>query len=82
MSRGVEYTWKSLAEASDEATRKFAWIAAGLLVACGVLAYLSISTYLRYSNTCAYIGAQAPAVMMEQSKEADFARTLLRNHCG
>ena len=81
MSHGVEYTWKSLAEASDEATRKFAWIAAGLFIACAVLAYLSISTYLAYANTCAYINAHAPAVAVEQTDEADFARALLRNYC-
>jgi hypothetical protein len=81
MSHGVEYTWKSLAEASDEATRKFAWIAAGLFIACAILAYLSISTYLAYSNTCAYINAHAPAVAVEQTDEADFARALLRNYC-
>ena len=82
MSQGVEYTWKTLAEASDEATRKFAWIAAGLFIACGVLAYLSISTYVRYSNTCEYIGEHAPAVAVQQTEEADFARVLLRNYCG
>lgn len=81
MSHGVEFTWKSLAEASDEATRKFACIAAGLFVACGVLAYLSISTYLSYANTCEYIGANAPAVAVQQTKEAEFARVLLRNYC-
>lgn len=81
MTHGVEYTWKSLAEASDEATRKFAWIAAGLLIACGVLAYLSISTYVSYSNTCEYIGEHAPAVAVQQTEEADFARGLLLNYC-
>ena len=81
MSHGVEYTWKNLAEASDDATRKFAWIAAGLFIACSILAYLSISSHLRYSSTCAYIGDHAPAVAVQQSKEADFARTLLRNYC-
>ena len=81
MSHGVEYTWKSLAEASDEATRKFAWIAGGLLIACAVLGYLSISTYVRYVNTCEYIGEHAPAVAMEQTEEADFARGLLLNYC-
>jgi len=82
MSHGVDYTWKSLAEASDEATRKFAWIAAGLFIACSVLAYLSISAYLGYSNTCEYIGAEAPALAMEQGEEADFARALLSDYCG
>jgi hypothetical protein len=82
MSHGVEFTWKSLAEASDEATRKFAWIAAGLFIACSVLAYLSISTHLRYANTCEYIGTHAPAVAVQQTEEADFARVLLRNYCG
>lgn len=81
MSHGVEYTWKSLAEASDEAFRKFAWIAAGLFIACAILAYLSISTYLAYANTCAYISVHAPAVAVEQTEEADFARALLRNYC-
>ena len=81
MSHGVEFTWKNLAEASEDATRKFAWIAAGLLLACSVLAYLSISTYLNYSDTCEYIGTHAPQVAVQQTKEADFARSLLRNHC-
>ena len=81
MSNGVEFTWKNLAEASEDATRKFAWIAAGLLLACSVLAYLSITTHLRYSSTCAYIGENAPAVAIQDSKEADFARALLRNYC-
>jgi hypothetical protein len=82
MSHGVEYTWKSLAEASNEATRKFAWIAAGLFVACSILAYLSVTTYVRYSSTCGYIVEHAQAVANEQSNEADFARALLRNYCG
>jgi hypothetical protein len=81
MSHGVDYTWKNLAEASDDATRKFAWIAAGLFIACTVLAYLSISTHLNYSNTCEYISTHAPRVAVQQTKEADFARTLLRNYC-
>lgn len=81
MSQGVEYTWKNLAEASDEATRKFAWIAAGLFIACAILAYLSISTHLRYASTCDYIGEHAPAVAVQKTKEADFARALLRTHC-
>ena len=81
MSHGVEFTWKSLAEASEDATRKFAWIAAGLFIACSVLAYLSISSHLRYTSTCAYIGEHAPAVAVQHSEEADFARALLRNHC-
>lgn len=81
MSHGVEFTWKNLAEASEDATRKFAWIAAGLFVACIVLAYLSISTYLNYSSTCEYISMHAPQVAVQQTKEADFARSLLRNHC-
>jgi hypothetical protein len=82
MSHGVDYTWKNLAEASEDATRKFAWIAGGLFVACMILAYLSISTHLRYTSTCAYIGEHAPAVALQQSEEADFARGLLRNYCG
>ena len=81
MSHGVEYTWKSLAEASEDATRKFSWIAAGLLVACGVLGYLSISTYVRYANTCEYISQHAPSVAMLETEEADFARGLLLNYC-
>lgn len=82
MSHGVEYTWKSLAEASEDATRKFAWIAAGLFIACSILAYLSISTYLGYSRTCEYIAHHAPAVALENTKEAELARDLLRNYCG
>ena len=81
MSHGVEFTWKSLAEASDDATRKFAWIAGGLFIACIILAYLSISTHMNYYSTCEYISTHAPHVAVQQSKEADFARTLLRNHC-
>lgn len=81
MSHGVEFTWKSLAEASEDATRKFAWIAAGLFIACSVLAYLSISTHLRYSSTCEYISQHAPAVAVQHTEEAVFARGLLRNHC-
>lgn len=81
MSHGVEYTWKSLAEASDEATRKFALIAAGLFIACSVLAYLWISTQLRYASTCEFIAENAPAVAVQQTKEAEFARALLRSHC-
>jgi len=81
MSHGVEYTWKSLAEASDEAIRKFAWIAAGLFIACAVLAYMSISTYLAYSDACAYINVHAPTVAVEQTDEAHLARALLRNYC-
>lgn len=81
MSHGVEFTWKNLAEASEDATRKFAWIAAGLFLACSVLAYLSISAHLRYSSTCAYIGEHAPAVAVQQTAEAEFARALLRNYC-
>ena len=81
MSHGVEFTWKSLAEASEDATRKFAWIAAGLFIACSILAYLSINTHLRYSSTCEYISVHAPAVAVQQSQEANFARALLRNYC-
>jgi len=81
MTHGVEFTWKSLAEASEDATRKFACIAAGLFIACAVLAYLSISTHLRYANTCEYIGAHAPAVAVQETEEAAFARVLLRNYC-
>jgi hypothetical protein len=81
MSHGVEFTWKSLAEASEDATRKFAWIAAGLFIACGVLAYLSINTHLRYASTCQYISEHAPAVAVQNTEEAAFARGLLRNYC-
>lgn len=81
MSQGVEFTWKNLAEASEDATRKFAWIAAGLFIACAVLAYLSISTHLNYTSTCDYISTHAPRVAVEQTREAEFARSLLRNHC-
>lgn len=81
MSQGVEFTWKNLAEASEDATRKFAWIAAGLFIACTALAYLSISTHLNYASTCEYISTHAPRVAVQQTKEADFARTLLRNYC-
>ena len=81
MSHGVEFTWKNLAEASEDATRKFAWIAAGLFLAGSVLAYLSISTHLRYSSTCAYISENAPAVATQKTEEAEFARALLRNYC-
>lgn len=81
MSHGVEFTWKSLAEASEDATRKFAWIAGGLFVACIVLAYMSISSHLNYSNTCDYISRHAPQVAVQNTPEAEFARTLLRSHC-
>jgi hypothetical protein len=81
MSYGVEYTWKNLAEASAEATRKFAWIAAGLFVACSVLAYFSISTHLRYSQTCEYIATHAPVIAVQPTDEALFARALLQKHC-
>jgi hypothetical protein len=81
MSNSVEFTWKNLAEASEDATRKFAWIAAGLFIACSVLAYLSISTHLHYSNTCEYISLHAPTVAVQQSEEAAFARALLKNYC-
>lgn len=52
-----------------------------MFIACAVLAYLSITTHLNYSSTCEYIGMHAPRVAVQQTKEADFARTLLRNHC-
>jgi Sec-independent protein secretion pathway component TatC len=82
MSNGVEFSWKGLAEASEEATRKFTWISAGLFVACTILAYLSISAYVRYSQTCEYIGVHAPAVAGQQTEEADFAQVLLQKYCG
>jgi hypothetical protein len=70
-----------MAEASDEASRKFAWIAAGLLIACAILAYVSISTYFAYASACAYINVHAPVEVVEHTEEADFAKALLRNHC-
>jgi Sec-independent protein secretion pathway component TatC len=81
MSHGVEYTWRNLAEASAEATRKFAWIAAGLFLASSVLAYFSITTHLRYSQTCDYIATHAPVIAVQQTEEALFARSLLQKHC-
>ena len=82
MNQGFEFTWKNLAEASEEAARKFAWIAAGLFLICAILTYVSINAHLRYAQTCGYIGQYAPVVAGQETGEGDFARMLLRNHCG
>lgn len=81
MNHGIEFTWKNLAEASEDAARKFAWIGAGLFLACGVLAWVSVSTHTRYSQTCEYIDQYGPRVAGQQNEEGAFARVLLR-HCG
>jgi hypothetical protein len=81
MSQRVEFTWKSLAEASEEASRKFTWAAVGFFVACAGLTYFLISTHVRYVETCAYIGSHVPAGAVQQVEEYDFARTLLQEYC-
>ena len=82
MNHRVEFTWKSLAEASDEATRKFTWAAVGLFLACSFLTYFLISTHVSYNQTCEYIVGNAPAVAVQQyNEESDFARSLLLRFC-
>lgn len=82
MNHRVEFTWKSLAEASEEATRKFTWVAVGLFLACGFLTYYLVNTHVRYNETCEYISANAPAVAVQRNhEEAEFARSLLQRFC-